>query len=137
MTWIGIEEVKHFTGIRPQHLKLDKDDVETLDDIISDWITQAQSLIISYTHNKFKEGTVPPAVQNVCLRLTSNMVALSMARRDTPITQPNEWTIQILSSEIFTQDLKDDLEEFKVVKVTGKANHISVYTISGDTLGED
>ena len=103
-------------------MKLDKTDTTGLNTIVQGWIKQSESLIISYTHNDFSSG-VSDAVKNVCLRLTSNMVALSVARRDTPITQPNDWTVQILSSEIFTDDLKEDLEPF-----------VFVFTVTGEDL---
>ena len=123
----------HFTGLKPQHLKLDKTDTSGLNAIVQDWIKQSESLIMSYTHNDFPNG-VSDAVKNVCLRLTSNMVALSVARRDTPITQPNDWTVQILSSEIFTDDLKEDLEPFVKQAVTGKSDNIFVFTVTGEDL---
>lgn len=123
----------HFTGLKPQHLKLDKTDTTGLNTIVQEWIKQSESLIESYTHNDFSSG-VSDAVKNVCLRLTSNMVALSVARRDTPITQPNDWTVQILSSEIFTDDLKEDLEPFVKQAVTGKSDRVFVYTVTGEDL---
>ena len=123
----------HFTGLKPQHLKLDKTDTNGLNAIVQEWIKQSESLIISYTHNDFSDG-VSDAVKNVCLRLTSNMVALSVARRDTPITQPNDWTVQILSSDIFTQDLKDDLEPYVQQAVTGKSDKVYVYTVTGEDV---
>ena len=123
----------HFTGLKPQHLKLEKTDTTGLNTIVQDWIKQSQSLIESYTHNDFSNG-VSDAVKNVCLRLTSNMVALSVARRDTPITQPNDWTVQILSSEIFSQDLKDDLEPFVKQAVTGKSDNVFVFAVTGEDL---
>ena len=62
------------------------------------------------------------------------MVALSVARRDTPITQPNDWTVTILSSEIFSDDLKEDLEPFVEQAVTGKSDKVYVYTVTGEDL---
>ena len=133
--WISVEEVIAFTGLKPQHLKLEKTNIDGLEDIVSDWITQCQSLIETYTNQEYSDSAVPGAVRNVCLRLTSNMVALSVARRDTPITQPNEWTVQILSSEIFSEDLKEDLEPFVKQAVTGKSDKVFVYTVSGEDIG--
>ena len=133
--WISVTDVTDFTGLKPQHLKLDKTDTTKLTEIVEDWILQSEDLIKSYTHNNFTDETVPDAVRNVCLRLTSNMVALSMARRDTPITQPNDWTVTILSSEIFSDDLKMDLEPFVQQAITGKSDKVYVYTVTGDDIG--
>ena len=133
--WISVDNVIDFTGLKPQHLKLDKTDTQRLEEIVTEWILQSESLIKNYTHNfKTVGDDVDDAVKNVCLRLTSNMVALSVARRDTPITQPNDWTVQILSSEIFSQDLKDDLEPFVKQAVTGKSDNIMVFTVTGEDL---
>ena len=134
--WISVDNVTDFTGLKPQHLKLDKTDTNKLAEIVTEWIEQSESLIRSYTHNfqEHDDSEIPDAVKNVCLRLTSNMVALSVARRDTPITQPNDWTVQILSSEIFTDDLKDDLENFVKQAVTGKSDNIFVFTVTGEDL---
>ena len=128
--WITVSDVIHFTGLKPQHLQLQKADTNGLNTIVQEWIKQSQSLIKSYTHNNFEE--VSDAVKNICLRLTANMVALAVARRDTPITQPNDWTVEILSSEIFSDDLKDDLEPYVINSVSGKSDHITVYAITGD-----
>lgn len=131
--WISVDDVTTFTGLKPQHLKLDKTDTTRLNQIVGEWISQSESLIKSYCHNFSDDTNIPDAVKNVCLRLTSNMVALSMARRDTPFTQPNDWTIQILSSEIFSQDLKDDLEPYVKNVVSGKSDQVTVFTITGDS----
>lgn len=130
--WITVNEVCQFTGLKPKHIKVDTD--AELENIVSDWILQCQDLIKHYTNN-FKDTSdqnIPYAVKNVCLRLAANMVALAIARRDTPVTQVNDWTVQILSSEIFSQDLKDDLDPYIEQGVTGKSDHITVFTVTGD-----
>ena len=134
--WISVDNVTDFTGLKPQHLKLDKTDTQRLEEIVTDWIVQSESLIKEYTHNykDVEDDDVPDAVRNVCLRLTSNMVALSVARRDTPITQPNDWTVTILSSEIFSDDLKEDLEPFVKQAVTGKSDKVYVFAVTGEDL---
>lgn len=131
--WITAGEVITFTGVKPQHFQLDKTETTKLEGIITDWIMQSQSMIQEYTHNyKDNNASIPDAVRNVCLRLTSNMVALAVARRDTPITQVNDWTVTILSSEIFSDDLKKDLEPFIKQAVTGKSDKVFVFTITGE-----
>ena len=127
--WITVDEVKDFTGINPQHLKLAVDDETRLTEIITDWISQSESLIKSYTHNTFQEG-IDDAVKNVCLRLTANMVALAIERRDTPRTKVNDWKIQVSSAEIFEQALKDDLEPYIIDKST-ISDKIDIFAITG------
>lgn len=130
--WITVDEVKTFTGINPQHLKLEQGDERKLTEIITSWISQSESLIKSYTHNKFPEG-VDDAVKNVCLRLTANMVALAIERRDTPRTKVNDWRIQVSSAEIFEQSLKDDLSPY-VIDHSTISDKIDIFAITGEDV---
>ena len=132
--WITVENVIHFHGLKPQHLNLAKDDTTTLNTIISDWISQSESLIKTYCHIKSIEDTdVSDAMKNVCLRLTSNMVSLAIQKRDNPIIKVNDWTIQGLSSEIFTDDLKADLEPF-VNDASTDPSKLGILAITGEDL---
>ena len=128
--WIEVDEVKEFTGIQPKHLKLSKEDNHKLDEILLKWISQSMSLIKSYTHNDFKKK-VPESVKNICLRLTANMVALAIERRDTPRTIVTDWTIRVSSSNIFTEDLKEDLTPY-VKDYSNKSDKVEFYAITGD-----
>lgn len=127
--WINTQDVKNFTGIQPKHLHFNDDESTELDRIIVDWISQSEDLIKSYTHNQFSDRT-PDAVKNVCLRLTANMIALAIERRDTPRTTVTEWTIRVSSSDIFTQDLKDDLSPF-VKDFSNTSDSIDIFAITG------
>ena len=98
--------------------------------MIQEWISQSTALIKSYCNNQFK-NEIDEAVKNVCLRLTSNMIALAIARRDTPITKVNDWTITITNSEIFSKDLKEDLTPYIIDKST-VSDPINILTITGD-----
>ena len=129
--WISVEDIINFNGLKPKHLNLDKDDEASLTRIVGDWITQCQSLIETYTNQKYNDDTVPAAVQNVCLRLTSNMVTLAIQKRDSPIIKVNDWTIQTVSSDIFTDDLKKDLDTFKVDK-SNSSDVIDIFAITGE-----
>ena len=128
--WIDVEEVKQFTGIQPKHLKLSSEDDTKLDEILEKWISQSEDMIKSYTNNKFK-NEVPDSVQNICLRLTANMVALAIERRDTPRTIVTDWGTRVSSSQIFTEDLKEDLTPF-VKETSYKSDKVSFYAITGD-----
>ena len=132
--WIQVDDVIHFHGLKPQHLNLAKDDTTTLNTIITDWISQSESLIKTYCHIKtISDSDVSDAMRNVCLRLTSNMVSLAIQKRDNPIIKVNDWTIQGLSSDIFTDDLKEDLAPF-VKDSTNEPNAIGVLAITGEDL---
>ena len=110
--WITTTNVINFQSLKPQQFGLQKTDTTGLNSLLSDWIVQCQDLINTYTHRAYTSSTVPPAVQNVLLRLVSNMVSLSIQRRDSPIIKVNDWTVQTLSSDIFSDDLKGDLAPF-------------------------
>jgi hypothetical protein len=128
--WISVDDVINFHGLKPKHLNLDKDDTSKLESIVSDWIIQSEDLINTYTNRKYDDETVKPAVQNVCLRLTSNMVSLAIQKRDNPIIKVNDWTIQNVPSDIFTDDLKEDLKPF-IKDSSTEPNSIGVLAITG------
>lgn len=131
MTMITPSDVIEITGVKPQTFRLEKDDTTGLETLLTKWILQSESLITSYCNNQFTEE-VPPAVKNVCLRLTANMVAFSQSRNNTPIVKVNEWTVQTISSKIFSNDLKQDLEPFRIERKSHKSDKISIFTIKGD-----
>ena len=131
--WISVDNVINFHGLKPQHLNIKKDDTDAdnkLEAIITDWIVQAQDLINVYTNRQYTSETARPAVKNVCLRLTSNMVSLAIQKRDSPIIKVNDWTIQNVPSDILTDDLKDDLKPF-IKDSSNEPNSIGVYAITG------
>jgi len=128
--WISVDDVINFTGLKPKHLNLEKDDTTGLNNIVSDWINQSQDLINMYTNRNYTDDNVRDAIRNICLRLTSNMVSLAIQKRDNPIIKVNDWTIQGLSSDIFTDDLKDDLKPF-VKDSSTEPDSIGVLAITG------
>ncbi len=129
--WIEIDDVIKFHGVKPKHLDLGKEDDAKLNKLVEDWIKQCEDLIKQYTNNKFTGGA-PPAVKNVCLRLASNMIRLAVERRDSPIIKVNDWTVKSsTSSEIFTDDLKEDLAPFIIEKST-TSDPIDFFAITGD-----
>jgi hypothetical protein len=131
--WISVDDVINFHGLKPKHLNLDKDDDSKLETIVSGWIEQSQDLINMYTNRNYTDETVRPAVQNICLRLTSNMVSLAIQKRDNPIIKVNDWTIQNVPSDIFTDELKDDLKPF-IKDSSTEPDSIGVYAITGEDV---
>lgn len=129
--WISVDDVINFHGLKPKHLNLEKDDTAKLEEIVSDWILQSQDLINVYTNRHYTDENVRDAVRNVCLRLTSNMVSLAIQKRDSPIIKVNDWTIQNVSSDVFTEELKDDLKPF-IKDSSTEPNSIGVLAITGN-----
>lgn len=134
--WISVDQVIAFHGLKPVHLNIPKTDNDAegkLEAIVTDWIVQSQDLINVYTNRAYTSETARPAVKNVCLRLTSNMVSLAVQKRDSPIIKVNDWTIQNVPSDIFTDELKEDLRPF-VKDSSNEPNSIGVYAITGEDV---
>ena len=132
--WISVDDVINFHGLKPKHLNLDKDDNANLHDIVSEWIIQSEDLINHYTNRNYTDDNVRPAICNICLRLTSNMVKLAIQNRDSPIIKVNDWTIQTVPTDIFTDDLKNDLRPY-IKDSSTEPNSIGVLAITGDKHG--
>ena len=128
--WITTTSVINFHGLKPKQFNLEKTNETGLTNIITEWIVQCQSLINTYTHREYTSLTVTPAVQNVLLRLVSNMCTLAIQRRDTPIIKVNDWNIQTVPSDIFTDDLKEDLKPF-VKDSSNDYTKIGFFAITG------
>lgn len=127
---VNIQDVKRVHGVTPQDLRFEKDEEDELNRMLVDWITQAEDMIKHYTNNNFKKG-VPDAVKNVCTRLVSNMISLAIQRRDTPIIKVNDWQVTTGSSNVFTDDLKEDLKPFMIDK-SHVSDTVSFFAITGD-----
>lgn len=137
MSYCTVDDVIKMSGVTPgklgnQFKKKEGDETDPFEDIIEEWIAQAEGLINSYCKRNWNpvvvDGTttpvpIPDAVKNVCIRLTANIIAFRYARKENPIKKVNDYSMTIFSSEIFTDDLKQDLKPFK------KSSRISVFKI--------
>jgi len=131
MPYCSVDEVKQFTGVKPISIGLEADNENEFEEIISDWIDQAEGLINSYINREYEDEDVPPAVKNVCLRITANMVALSQARKETPIVQVNDWGVNIINMNIFNHELKADLAPF-VKEHSTVSDKVDFFAITGE-----
>lgn len=121
MPYCTVEDVKKISGIKPKNLGY-KDNEDDFEALITEWISQSESLINSYCHKEW-ENEVPEAIKLICSRLTSNIIAFHLSRGENPIKKVNDYTTKIYSSEVFTDDLKQDLKPFK------KSSPINVFKI--------
>lgn len=108
-----VEEVVTFTGVKYKTFGLSSD--EELEDLLEGWVSQAEDLINTYLNRTFTTP-IPSSISNVCLRLVGNMVKLSVSNRDTPIRQADDFTIEDNTSNIFTEDLRQDLQPYRRTK---------------------
>lgn len=134
LSYCTVDDVKNLSGVKPERLGNQfKGDDAAFNTLITEWISHAEGLINSYCKRNWypiinedgteTEVTVPKAVKNVCIRLTANIIAFRYARKENPIKKVNDYSMTIFSSEIFTDDLKEDLKPFK------KSSRISVFKI--------
>ena len=131
--WITTTSVINFHGLKPKQFNLEKTDETGLHNMLCEWIRQCQSLIETYTGRTYTPSSVSGAVQNILLRLVSNMCTLAVQRRDTPIIKVNDWTIQTVPSDIFTDDLKEDLRPF-VKDSSNDYSKIGFFAITGEDI---
>ena len=132
MTYCTADDVVKHTGVSKKKLGFKDNEIE-FQNLLSEWIHQAESMINSYCKRNWydhldEEGNmvqvkVPGAVKNVCIRLVSNMIAFYFKRRDDPIRKVNEYQVKVFESDVFTDDLKADLKPFK------KSPRVSIFKI--------
>ena len=124
ISYCTVEDVLKVTKAKPSNFGFKKDDLakeRKLHDLINDWIMQSEAYINAYCKRNWYNRTihgrtipvgVPLVVKNVCIRLTSNIMAFAYYRQDLPIKNVEDLTVKINSSEIFTDDLKEDLKPY-------------------------
>ena len=125
MSYCSVDDVKILSGIKPKNLGLKENETE-FNKIINGWIAEAEGYINSYCKRKW-EGTqddpIPLVVKSVCTRLVANIIAFHLSRKDNPIRKVNDYTTKIYGSEVFTDDLRQDLKPFR------KSSKVSVFKI--------
>lgn len=110
-----------------------KDQESAFNALLTEWISQAESFINAYCRrdwNNYTDDdgnevtvTVPPAIKNVCTRFVANIIAFNYKRRDDPIRKVTDYSVKVFESDIFTDDLKQDLKPFV------KASKVAVFKI--------
>lgn len=129
------DQVVQLTGISYKKFNFGSSNTPEADFItmIEEWISQAEDLINTYCNvETFTENNItPPAIQNITIRLTRNMVNLAQVSKNTDVIKVDDWTIDTVKSDIFTDDLKRDLKPFKVDKFN-TAHTVSFSAITGD-----
>lgn len=110
--------VTDLTGVKPQQLgKATQADLDTL---LTGWLEDAQSMINGFLDRDLEAevaaGTlaaIPRLVQNCAERIVTNMVALGIQRRLSPVVQEGEISVQLSNDAVFTKPIKDDLVPLK------------------------
>ena len=133
MAYCTFEDVVNMSGVKAKTLGFTNESDGEFYALITEWISQAESFIDSYCRKNWKDYTndkgeqvivtVPPVVKNVCIRLTSNIIAFYFKRREDPIRKVNDYSVKVFESDVFTDDLKEDLKPFR------KSSRVSVFRI--------
>jgi len=107
----SVADVIAYTGI--QYSDLNMDSVSELETYIEARLGDAKSFIDRSRNRDYEEeGTVPDGINNIAMRIVSNMLAISVLRRDTPIIKQEDYNISITNDNVLTQSIKDDLAYF-------------------------
>ena len=107
------EQVRAFTGLRPDDLGVDSD--EALDKLLKEWGAHVRALIDAAAHHDFGDGKdavdeVPAAVRSVALRATANYVALAQSARESKFVRIDEWRVGLEQHDmVLTPALRRDL----------------------------
>lgn len=106
-------EVIEYTGVRPEDLS--KSDEQELITLIDGWLEEIKDIIDQDRRRNFlsEAGDDPtavrPMVHNIAKRMAANTVALAVLRRDTPIIQLNDFSVQLVEDKVLTKDIRRDL----------------------------
>lgn len=103
------QEVIAYTGLRPDTLRCDSD--AALENLLESWLVQIKSLIDADRGRTFDTDT-PAGIHNIAMRICSNMVALMQHRAQSPIIRVDDFTVRMVSDEIFTASIRRDLMRF-------------------------
>lgn len=103
-------EVIAFSGITKEDFRLDTDD--ELVTLLETYLVQCSDFIDKDRKQTF--DPVPEGIDNIAMRMCSNMVGQMVLRRDSPIVKVDDFNTQLASSEVFTKDLKADLKLYPI-----------------------
>jgi hypothetical protein len=113
----SIKEIIDYTGIEPE--QIGKETAEELEEVLLGWLVQAKDLIDADRnrnfHKEVQQGVlddVPPGINNIAMRMASNMVAIAIFRRDTGVVRLNEFEVKMVKDSVFTSDIEKDLSRY-------------------------
>ncbi|GLB58673.1 hypothetical protein [Cytobacillus sp. NCCP-133] len=115
----SVKEVIFYTGVRFDDFSLENK--QELIDLLGEWLIEAKDYIDTYiSRNLQKEleigkiTNIPPRIHDIATRIVANKVAQAVARRTTPLATKDSVPTITLSDNIFTDSIKQDLDQFIV-----------------------
>ena len=106
------EEVMQYTGVKPGDLGLNEE--QELKDVLEGWLIQIKDIIDKdRNRNYHREGSeVPPGINHIAMRVCANVVAQASFRRESTIVQVDDYRIQMVDDQIFTEAIREDLSRY-------------------------
>jgi len=111
------DEVIQYTGVQPQDLGLES--YEGLNRVIEGWLVQIKDIIDKDRnrdyHQEMEEGKrteVPPGIHHIAMRVCANVVAQATFRRESTIVQVDDYKVQMVDDQVFTDAIKKDLSRY-------------------------
>jgi len=111
------DEVIQYTGVHPQDLGLESD--EELKKVIEGWLVQIKDIIDQDRNRNYhqevedgKRTEVPPGINHIAMRVCANVIAQATFRRESTIVQVDDYQVQMLDDQIFTDAIKKDLARY-------------------------
>lgn len=140
--YCNIDDVKNISRVTPNKLGLAKEETNTLDTILTEWILEASALINDYTNNPLtsedteQQTTKYYVYRNVSSRIVANMCALAAAYKSHSVVKVNDWTISTVPSEVFPVTMKNELGNYKA-ETTNNSTNFGVLTIKGGGIFDE
>lgn len=122
------EDVIRYAGIHPPDLGFEEDQEDEVKELIEHWLVQIKDVMDQETGVDFHkaEGGVPPGIDHIAMRAAANVVAQASYRRESTIVQVDDYHIEMLDDNIFTESIMRDLRKY------ARKNKISIMVVKGD-----
>ena len=111
------QQVIGFTGVRKEDFGLDTEN--DLEELVESWLVQVKDFIDADRNRDYhqevedeKRLSIPPGIHSIALRIVANMVGQAQMRRETPIVQHDDFSIQMLDDKIFSSAIQKDLARY-------------------------
>ena len=116
MAYATVEEVKAFAKISYEDLGCLTE--EEFDSFISDLISHAEAIVNDYCGQSWTTENVPATVKFVTIQLCANILHAVLQRKINPLIQVNDFTIRLITPEVFTSELKEILNHHRVLNIS-------------------
>jgi len=112
LAWFTPADVAAEAG-NPKHDSLGFSDATAMDTHIATFlIPAAQSLIQQYLRTTYADGEVPAGVRHAALSVAARGLMRIGVRKMGSLVRVGEWRVELASEDIFTQDIRVELEPF-------------------------